>query len=71
VREAAAPARAWLERLQHVRLSIGGDHLIAAGVPPGPAVGAGLRAALEAKLEGRAPDSAAELAVALAVAGER
>ena len=45
-------ARAWLERLRHVQLEIDGRDLIVAGVPEGPAVGAGLRAALAAKLDG-------------------
>ena len=45
-------ARAWLERLRHVQLEIDGRDLVAAGVPEGPAVGAGLRAALAAKLDG-------------------
>jgi tRNA nucleotidyltransferase (CCA-adding enzyme) len=45
-------AREWLERLRDVRLEIDGRDLTAAGVPQGPAVGAGLRAALAAKLDG-------------------
>jgi tRNA nucleotidyltransferase (CCA-adding enzyme) len=45
-------ARTWLERLRHVQLEIDGRDLVAAGVPEGPAVGAGLRAALAAKLDG-------------------
>ena len=46
-------AREWLANLRHVRLEIGGNDLIAAGVPEGPAIGIGLRAALAAKLDGR------------------
>ena len=65
---AAAPARAWLERLRHVGLEIDGDDLLAAGIPRGRAVGAGLRAALAAKLEGRAAGRAAQLAEALRAA---
>ncbi|HKO29052.1 MAG TPA: hypothetical protein VJU80_16460, partial [Solirubrobacteraceae bacterium] len=57
--------REWLERLRHVRLSIDGRDLIAAGVPEGPAIGHGLRAALAAKLDGRAGGRAEELAEAL------
>ena len=48
----AEQAREWLERLRHVRLEIDGRDLLAAGVPEGPAIGAGLRAALAAKLDG-------------------
>jgi tRNA nucleotidyltransferase (CCA-adding enzyme) len=60
-----AQAREWLERLRHVRLSIDGRDLIAAGVPEGPAIGRGLRAALAAKLDGGAHDRDQELAEAL------
>ncbi len=41
-------AREWAD----VRLDIGGEDLIAAGIPEGPAIGAGLRGALERKLDG-------------------
>lgn len=58
-------AREWLERLRHVRLSIDGRDLIAAGVPEGPAIGRGLRAALAAKLDGGARDREHELAEAV------
>ncbi len=58
-------AREWLERLRHVRLSIDGRDLLAAGVPEGPAIGRGLRAALAAKLDGGAPDRDRELTEAL------
>jgi tRNA nucleotidyltransferase (CCA-adding enzyme) len=58
-------AREWLERLRHVRLSIDGSDLLAAGVPQGPAIGRALRAALAAKLDGAAPDREQELAEAL------
>jgi len=67
---ADAQARDWLGRLRHVRLSIDGRDLIAAGVPEGPAIGRGLRAALAAKLDGRASDRESELAQALNAAGE-
>lgn len=53
---AAAAGGRWLndyvERWSRVRLRITGDELIAAGIPEGPAVGAGLRGALECKLDG-------------------
>jgi tRNA nucleotidyltransferase (CCA-adding enzyme) len=38
--------------LREVRLAIGGDDLIAAGVPEGPLIGAMLERALTAKLDG-------------------
>lgn len=63
-------AREWLERLRHVRLSIDGRDLIAAGVPEGPAIGRGLRAALAAKLDGGATDRERELEEALSAVGE-
>ena len=65
---ALGPARAvrdWLSHLRHVELEIDGRDLLAAGVPPGPAIGAGLRAALAAKLDGRAQGREAELSAAL------
>jgi tRNA nucleotidyltransferase (CCA-adding enzyme) len=65
---AADNARRWIEQLRFVTLSIGGADLIAAGVPGGPAIGAGLRTALAAKLDGRVGDRAGELAVALRAA---
>jgi tRNA nucleotidyltransferase (CCA-adding enzyme) len=62
-------AREWLDALRHVRLSIDGHDLLAAGVPEGPAIGRGLRAALAAKLDRRARDRDQELAEALNAAG--
>jgi tRNA nucleotidyltransferase (CCA-adding enzyme) len=62
-------AEAWLGDLRHVRLTIDGRDLLAAGVPEGPAVGRGLRAALAAKLDGRASGREQELAEALKSAG--
>ena len=52
-----------------VGLEIGGEDLIAAGVPEGPAIGIGLRGALERKLDGGLSggrEAELELAVALA-----
>jgi tRNA nucleotidyltransferase (CCA-adding enzyme) len=66
---AAGPARRWLDELRHVRLEIDGSDLLAAGLEPGPAVGAGLAAARAAKLDGRARGRRAELAEALRAAG--
>src|SRR5579884_4056552 len=37
-----AAARRWLDELRHVRLEIGGDDLLLAGIPAGPAIGHGL-----------------------------
>jgi tRNA nucleotidyltransferase (CCA-adding enzyme) len=65
----ALPAAArWIRDLRSIALSIGGGDLLAAGVPPGPAVGAALHAALRAKLDGRVDDREGELAEALRVA---
>ena len=61
-------ARVWLERLRHIRLSIDGRDLLAAGVPQGPAIGRGLRAALAAKLDGVVDGREQELAEALSAA---
>jgi tRNA nucleotidyltransferase (CCA-adding enzyme) len=64
--QAAEAARRWLESLRHVRLSITGDDLLAAGVPPGPQVGRRLAAALHGKLDGQlAEGREAELQAAL------
>ena len=62
-------AQNWLDHLRQVRLEIDGNDLISAGVPEGPAIGAGLRAALAAKLDGRAAGRDQELAEALRGAG--
>lgn len=65
---AEGPARDWLERLRQVRLAIDGDDLRAAGVRPGPALGAGLAAARAALLDGRAGTREDQLAEALRAA---
>jgi tRNA nucleotidyltransferase (CCA-adding enzyme) len=63
---ASGPARRWLDELRHVTLQIGGDDLLAAGVPRGPEVGARLAAALDRRLDGElAQGRDAELAAAL------
>jgi tRNA nucleotidyltransferase (CCA-adding enzyme) len=67
---AEGPARRWLDALRHVRLEIDGDDLLAAGLTPGPALGAGLAAARAARLDGRVHGRDEELAEALRVAGE-
>ncbi len=61
-------ARDWLANLRHVRLEIGGNDLIEAGVPEGRAIGIGLHAALSAKLDGRLSGREAELREALQAA---
>jgi tRNA nucleotidyltransferase (CCA-adding enzyme) len=67
--DAAEAAQRWLSQLRHVKLGIGGDDLIAAGVPRGPEVGRRLQHALMRKLDGELAGSederAAELAAAL------
>jgi tRNA nucleotidyltransferase (CCA-adding enzyme) len=68
---AEVAARRWLEDLRHVRLEIDGNDLLAAGLEPGPAVGAGLAAARAAKLDGCAEGRDAELAAALKAARVR
>jgi tRNA nucleotidyltransferase (CCA-adding enzyme) len=53
-----------------VKLEIGGDDLLAAGVPQGPQIGRALERTLAAKLDGElAAGRPAELAYALAIAG--
>jgi tRNA nucleotidyltransferase (CCA-adding enzyme) len=60
-------ARRWIDELRHVRLAIGGDDLIAAGLPEGPQIGRRLERTLAAKLEGELPGGReAELRYALA-----
>ena len=64
---AQEPVRAYLDALRHVRLSITGSDLRAAGVPEGPEIGRRLRVALAARLDGEAPPGReGELAAALA-----
>jgi tRNA nucleotidyltransferase (CCA-adding enzyme) len=69
---ARAQGAGWLDRYleewRGVRLSIDGEDLVAAGVPPGPALGRGLREALRRKLDGEVEGREQEMAVALNVA---
>jgi tRNA nucleotidyltransferase (CCA-adding enzyme) len=51
-RGAREAARRWIEELRHVRLQIGGDELLAAGIPEGPQIGRLLQQTLDAKLDG-------------------
>jgi tRNA nucleotidyltransferase (CCA-adding enzyme) len=61
-------ARRWLQQLRNVKLSIDGGDLRAAGVPEGPALGAGLTAARRALLDGRADGRERQLELALGAA---
>jgi tRNA nucleotidyltransferase (CCA-adding enzyme) len=70
---AAAAGGSWVERYRRewrdVRLEIDGDDLIAAGIAPGPPIGAGLATALRLKLDGQLEGGRdAELEVALSAA---
>ncbi len=56
----------WEEEGRAIRAAVDGRALLAAGVPPGPAVGAGLRAALDAARDGL--DAGTQRARALAAA---
>jgi tRNA nucleotidyltransferase (CCA-adding enzyme) len=63
---AADAARRWLSELRHVRLQIGGDDLIEAGLQPGPRIGQALERALRRRLDGElAAGREAELSAAL------
>ncbi len=58
--------RAYVAELRHVALEIDGHDLIAAGVPEGPAIAAGLQRALDARLDATiGPGRDAELRAAL------
>jgi tRNA nucleotidyltransferase (CCA-adding enzyme) len=60
--------RRFLERDRHVRLHVGGEDLIAAGVPRGPEVGRRLRAVRDRVLDGEVqPGRERELVAALAL----
>jgi tRNA nucleotidyltransferase (CCA-adding enzyme) len=63
-----AQALSWLSDLRHRALAIGGDDLIAHGIPEGPALGAGLGAARAALLDGVADSRQTQLELALRVA---
>jgi tRNA nucleotidyltransferase (CCA-adding enzyme) len=53
---AAAAARSWLREVRHVRLAIGGQDLLVAGVPEGPEIGRRLEATLKLRLDGKLPE---------------
>lgn len=58
----------WRRAMLGFTLCVAGDDLLAAGLPPGPAVGAGLKAARRAALDGLARDAESQLRVALEAA---
>jgi tRNA nucleotidyltransferase (CCA-adding enzyme) len=64
----------WLDRYvsdwSRVRLEIGGDDLLAEGIPEGPAIGRGLTEAMRAKLDGEVSGAEEELRVAVRAARE-
>ena len=62
------PVLHFLSELRGARLEITGDDLVAAGVPPSPAVGRALRETLRRKLDGELEGHEAELRVALELA---
>jgi tRNA nucleotidyltransferase (CCA-adding enzyme) len=64
--QAALAAERWLGELRNVALEIGGDDVIAAGIPEGPEIGRRLQLALDRKLDGElGAGREAELAAAL------
>ncbi len=68
---AAEMVATYEQRLQAVQLEIGGDDLLAAGVPEGPEIGLALREVLALKLDGSIGGRQDQLAAALRVAGGR
>jgi tRNA nucleotidyltransferase (CCA-adding enzyme) len=64
----AEPILRWVTELSGVQLEIGGDDLLAAGVPEGPALGAALEETLKRKLDGLVRGRKEELETALELA---
>jgi tRNA nucleotidyltransferase (CCA-adding enzyme) len=62
------PVLRWVTGLSHVRLEIGGNDLLAAGIPEGPAIGRALEETLRRKLDGLVDGRAQELETAIALA---
>jgi tRNA nucleotidyltransferase (CCA-adding enzyme) len=62
------PILRWVTDLSKVRLEIGGDDLLAAGVPEGPAIGRALEETLRRKLDGVISGREQELQAALELA---
>jgi tRNA nucleotidyltransferase (CCA-adding enzyme) len=67
----AEPVLRWATQLSGVGLEIGGDDLLEAGVPEGPAIGRALEETLRRKLDGLVDGRDEELETALTVARER
>jgi tRNA nucleotidyltransferase (CCA-adding enzyme) len=63
-----APILRWVGDLRDVRLEVGGDDLLAAGVPEGPAIGDALSEVRRRKLDGEVRGRDKELALALELA---
>ena len=64
--EPVAAARRWLSEWREVRLQIGGDDLLTAGMRPGPEIGYALQRVLRRRLDGElGPGREAELEAAL------
>jgi len=68
---AGEAAAAWLGGLHAVRLQIGGEDLLAAGVPEGPEIGRRLQAALARKLDGELDGGGREAELRAALEAER
>ena len=68
LRAPSEPVLGWVTELSRVRLEIGGDDLLAAGIPEGPAIGRALEETLRRKLDGLVRGREDELATALEVA---
>ncbi|MDQ3719476.1 MAG: hypothetical protein M3350_01605 [Actinomycetota bacterium] len=66
----AEPVLRWARELQHTRLAISGNDLIAEGIAPGPAVGAALEETLRRTLDGDVEGREEQLALAVRVARE-
>ena len=64
------PISRYLKDLRAVRLDIGGDDLVAAGIEPSPALGRALAETLRRKLDGEVSGREEELRLALALARE-
>ena len=62
------PLLRFVAELRDVRLDVTGDDLVAAGIPPSPAIGRALDGTLRLKLEGRVRGREEELRAALALA---
>jgi tRNA nucleotidyltransferase (CCA-adding enzyme) len=67
--EAAEAARSWLSEIRHVRLEIGGEDLLGAGIAAGPEVGRRLRQALMRKLGGELDGGGREAELRAALEG--